>query len=207
MRTYDDGIYKLRKSLYGLKQASRNWNNDINHYIIDNGFTRLEADPCIYVKNIEINVNGVNTTKYLMVALYVDDLLIAGFTKNMVTQLECIFEAKYKMKKLNAIKQLLGMGIFHDKIRNTIYITQQQYIERIVKSFCKHGISEFRPPMDERQHYSKTQMPKAGSAEALQMSTLLYRERIGLLLWVSNGTRPDVTYSVNTLTKFEFWDF
>ena len=107
-----------------------------------------------------------------MVALYVDDLLIAGFTKNMVTQLECIFEAKYKMKKLNAIKQLLGMGIFHDKIRNTIYITQQQYIESIVKSFCKHGISEFRPPMDERQHYSKKQMPKAGSAEALQMSTL-----------------------------------
>ena len=106
------------------------------------------------------------------------------------------------MKGLNAIKQLLGMGIFHDKIRNTIYITQQQYIERIVKSFCKHGISEFRPPMDERQHYSKTQMPKAGSAETLQMTTFPYRELIGSLLWVSNGTRPDVTYSVNTLTKF-----
>ena len=44
----------------------------------------------------------------------------------MVTQLESIFEAKYKMKKLNAIKQPLRMGIFHDKIRNTIYITQQQ---------------------------------------------------------------------------------
>ena len=44
-----------------------------------------------------------------MVALYVDDLLIAGSTKNMVTQLEYIFEAKYKMKKLNAIKQILGM--------------------------------------------------------------------------------------------------
>ena len=37
------------------------------------------------------------------------------------------------MKKLNAIKQLLGMGIFHDKIRNTIYITQQQYIECLVE--------------------------------------------------------------------------
>jgi Reverse transcriptase (RNA-dependent DNA polymerase) len=61
-----------------------------------------------------------------MVALYVDDLLIAGSTKNMVTQLETVSEAKYKMKKLNTIKQLLGMGIFHDKIRNTIYITQQQ---------------------------------------------------------------------------------
>ena len=85
-----------------------------------------------------------------MEALYVDDLLIAGSTKNMVTQLEAIFKAKYKMKKLYTIKQLLGMGIFHDKIRNTIYITQQQYIESIVELFRKYGISEFRTPIDER---------------------------------------------------------
>ena len=137
-----------------------------------------------------------------MVALYVDDLLIAGSTKNMVTQLETIFEAKYKMKKINAIKQLLGMGIFHDKIRNTIYITQQQYIECLVELFSKYGLSEFRTPTDERQHYSKKQMPQAGSAEAQQMATLPYRELIGSLLWIANGTRPDVTYSVNTLTKF-----
>ena len=102
----------------------------------------------------------------------------------MVTQLEVIFEAKYNMKKLNAIKQLLRMGIFHDKIRNTIYITQQQYIEFLVELFSKYGISEFRTPMDERQHYFKKQMPKAGSAEALQMATFPYRELIDSLLWV-----------------------
>jgi Reverse transcriptase (RNA-dependent DNA polymerase) len=137
-----------------------------------------------------------------MVAFYVVDLLIAGSTKNMVTQLESIFEAKCKMKILNVIKQLLGMGIFHDKICNTVNITQQQYIESIVELFRKYGISEFRAPMDERHHYSKSQMPMAGSAEALQMSSLPYCELIGSLLWVSNGTRPDVTYPVNTPTKF-----
>jgi Reverse transcriptase (RNA-dependent DNA polymerase) len=174
----------------------------MNQYLLDNGFTRLEADPCIYVNNIETIVNDVKTTKYLMVALYVDDLLIAGSTKNMVTQLETVFEAKYKMKKLNVIKQLLDMGIFHDKLRNAIYITQQQYIDNIVELFSKYGLCEFRTPIDERQHYSKSQMPKEGSPEALQMATLPYRELIGSLLWVSNGTRPDITYSVNTLTKF-----
>jgi Reverse transcriptase (RNA-dependent DNA polymerase) len=94
LATNNDGIYKLRKSSYKLKQASRNWKNDINQYLLDNRFTRLEADPCIYVKNIKTNINGVNTTKYLMVALHIDDILIAGFTKNMVTRLESIFEAK-----------------------------------------------------------------------------------------------------------------
>ena len=41
LATNDDGTYKLKKSLYGLKQASRNWNNDITDYLISNEFTRL----------------------------------------------------------------------------------------------------------------------------------------------------------------------
>ena len=94
------------------------------------------------------------------------------------------------------------MGIHHDKDRNTIYITQQQYIETSIKQFQKHNISNNNTPMDERQHYSKLQCPKAGSAEALQVSTMPYRELIGTLLWISNGTRPDIAYAVNTMAKF-----
>jgi hypothetical protein len=56
--------------------------------------------------------------------------------------------------------------------------------------------------MDESPHYFKTQMSKQGTAEALQMSTLPYRELIGSLLWISNGTRPDIAFAVNTLSKF-----
>ena len=47
---------------------------------------------------IETVVNCVNNTKYFIVALFLDDLLIVGSTKNMVTQLKSIFEAKFKMK-------------------------------------------------------------------------------------------------------------
>ena len=58
----DDGNNKLQKSTHGIKkQAFRNWNNDINQYIIDNDFTRLEADPSKNVKKIEINNNGIIT--------------------------------------------------------------------------------------------------------------------------------------------------
>ena len=116
--------------------------------------------------------------------------------------LEGVFESRFKMKKLNQIKQILGMGVHHDKDRNIIYVTQQQYIEESFKQFNKYGISAFRTPMDDRAQYSKSQMPKAGSAEALQVETFKYRELIGTLLWISNGTRPDIVFAVNTLAKF-----
>ena len=56
--------------------------------------------------------------------------------------------------------------------------------------------------MDERHHYTKLGCPKEGSAEALQVKTLPYRELIGTLLWISNGTRPDTAYAVNTMAKY-----
>jgi hypothetical protein len=65
----------------------------------------------------------------------VDDLIIAASTKNLITDLDGVFESRFKMKKLHKIKQILDMSIHHDKDRNIIYITQQQYIEESVKVF------------------------------------------------------------------------
>ena len=70
----DDGVYKLKKSLYGLKQAPREWNKCINEFLVSIGFTNTEADPCIY-KRTEKGPN--NKDQYTIVALYVDDLIIA----------------------------------------------------------------------------------------------------------------------------------
>jgi hypothetical protein len=53
--------------------------------------------------------------------------------------------------------------------------------------------------MEDRIQFSKTQQPKTVSPEALQVETYPYRELIGTLLWISNGTRPDIAYPVNTL--------
>ena len=60
----DDGIYKLVKSLYGLKQASRCWSNLINAYLIEKGFKRMEADPCIYIRVFQVDKKGVQKTQY-----------------------------------------------------------------------------------------------------------------------------------------------
>jgi Reverse transcriptase (RNA-dependent DNA polymerase) len=116
LATGNEGIYKLLKSLYGLKQASRCWNTLMNANLIKKGFTRMEADPCIYIREVVVDVNGVKKTQYQLVALYVDDLIIAASTKNLITDLEGELESRFKMKKLHQIKQILGMGIHLTRI-------------------------------------------------------------------------------------------
>jgi hypothetical protein len=51
----------------------------------------MEADPCIYTSEVVVDVNGRKKTPYQLVALYVDDLIIAASTKNLITDLEGVF--------------------------------------------------------------------------------------------------------------------
>ena len=108
----DDGIYKLLKSLYGLKQASRCWNHLINGYILENGYQRLEADPCIYVKEIKTEVNGIKTIQYQIVALYVDDLILAASTKKLLTEEEKRSLSK-KRKRHKTTTQQSSTGLLY----------------------------------------------------------------------------------------------
>jgi hypothetical protein len=198
----DDGVYKLLKSLYGLKQAPREWNNMINDYLISQGFERLEADPCIYRKEVTTTVNNVETKQYIFITLYVDDLIISASTKSLIRELKKSLCLKFKMKDLGVIKQILGMGVLHDRINHKIYLSQSQYIKQLLKEYSRYNIKSYNTPMDNRTHYCKDMCPKSGSQDQQKMSLLPYRELIGALLWICNGSRPDIAYAVTTLAKF-----
>ena len=61
-------VCRLLRSLYGLKQASRVWNMQLHEFLLKIGFRRSNADTCLYV-NVEISI---------FIAIWVDDILIAG---------------------------------------------------------------------------------------------------------------------------------
>ena len=62
-------VYKLKKSLYGLKQSPRCWNIALTQFLTSIGFCQSSADPCIYVRGSSI------------IAAYMDDLIIATQTE------------------------------------------------------------------------------------------------------------------------------
>ena len=72
-------VCRLKKSLYGLKQAPRQWYRKFDSFMLEHGFQRLEVDHCVYIKRYDQG-------KYIILLLYVDDMLIVGHDKNKINR-------------------------------------------------------------------------------------------------------------------------
>jgi hypothetical protein len=90
------------------------------------GFTNTDADPCIY-KRTEKGPN--NKDQYTIVALYVDDLIIATSVKDSYKKLESEFQTRFSMKIMGTLKHILGMDVHYDLQNRAIYVSQSQYIK------------------------------------------------------------------------------
>ena len=66
-------VCRLNKSLYGLKQAPRAWYAKIDGFLLSLSFVRCKSDPNVYLKLIH--------GSFMIIFLYVDDLLITGISK------------------------------------------------------------------------------------------------------------------------------
>ena len=73
-------VYKLRKSLYGLKQALRQWYKKFDSFMYRIGFKRCEANHCYCVK--------FSDNSYIILLLYVDDMLIVGSSIDEINNLK-----------------------------------------------------------------------------------------------------------------------
>src|ERR1022692_50911 len=96
MKVKENYICKLLCSLYVIKQASNIWNHDLDNTLVTLGFTRLKSDACIYMKG------SLSNGDFLLVALWVDDLLAAGQSQANLDAFKADFSKCYKVKDLNA---------------------------------------------------------------------------------------------------------
>ena len=100
----EDWVCLLNKALYGLKQSSRAWFQCIAPVLVGFDFQQCESDPCIFVHT---NLNGQKT----YIALYVDDLIIAGENNEDIAIIKRQLSERFEMKDLGIARKFLGMEI------------------------------------------------------------------------------------------------
>jgi len=126
---------RLKKTIYGLKQAPKAWNTEINAFLMSIGLTRCTEDPCIYYVKNEIG------KVIFMLALYVDDILLMG-SKGLVKKYKNLFRDKYPFKDLGEARFILGLEISRNRKKRTVLLPQGAFIQNLLSDV---GVAHVKP--------------------------------------------------------------
>lgn len=177
----------LKKAMYGLKQAGRQWHKKLHRVLQSLGFKSTSADPCVY--------RSTRGKDCMIVVTYVDDMLLASSCLKWLAELKLMLNKHFDVKDLGKVKQCLGME-FSQK-DNVIEISQKNFIEEILRKYEMQESKPVTTPINLGEKLSKSE---DCSREVL--SDYPFRELIGALLYLSVCTRPDICFTVNWLSQF-----
>ena len=119
---YKRPCIRIKKSLYGLKQAGRIWYLHLSKYLQKCGFTTDESCPWLVIKR--------HKNEIAIVGIYVDDIIIIG-TDTAIENTMNALKAEFKVKDLGDLKYCLGLEISNTK--RTIKVNQKGYIKKLLE--------------------------------------------------------------------------
>ena len=191
-------VCRLVMCLYGTKQASMEWNREVNRTLTGKlGFARSVCDPCLYHR-------VSRTGRPILLCLFVDDLVSAHHAPDGAEwrQLKALFTSTYRCKDGGAIYSLLGMRLLRDRERRVLRIDQQVYVQQMLEQTqmadCKPIDTPAQPgvllPMDDGGG-------RAESAQTAFERRKRYESVVGTLLYAAMSTRPDMSFAVNQLAR------
>ena len=180
-------VCKLKESIYGLKQSPRCWNTILDDQLKDMGFVQSASDSCVYKDS-----GG----EMFLIGVYVDDIILAGKSDKSIKEVKRALDAKFDIKDMGKLHYFLGIKFLQDEKTRNVWIGQPAYVESILKKFGMENSKPVSTPIDSSTKLTKTTDDKQS------VDQQLYQSAIGSLLYLSGGTRPDITFSVSNLAKF-----
>lgn len=176
-------VCRLKLSLYGLKQASREWNSEFTTQILKFGLTQSSNDSCLFTKDCPRG--------FIALTIYVDDMLLTGACEHEISQVKAYLDSVFSIKDLGLAKYFLGVEIARSS--QGTYLCQRKYILDIIDDTHLSVTTSVATPLP-KGHKFALDSPPLQDAEQ-------YRRLIGRLLYL-NLTRPDITFSVQQLSQF-----
>lgn len=177
-------VYKLSKALYGLRQAPRAWNEKLNTVLNELKFERCLKEPSLYHRRERGHI--------LVVAVYVDDLLVTGSSVEMIMEFKKNMGTKFDMTDLGRLSYYLGIEVRQQG--GSIILSQEKYAKKIIEDAGMKGCNSTQIPMD-----AGTKLEKAEEERGVDERE--YRRNIGCLRYLIH-TRPDLACSVGILSRY-----
>jgi len=143
--------------------------------MLEHDFQRLEVDYYVYIKRYDQG-------KYIILLLYVDDMLIVGHDKNNTNRLKKYLGSKFAKKDLGPAQQILGMWIMHERKRKRLWLSQEKYIKKVLDRF---NMKDAKPIGTSLAAHFKLSIELCPSdvKEKEEMSKIPYASKVGSLIY------------------------
>lgn len=187
-------VLRLKKSIYGLKQSGRVWNQRFDKELRALGFSRLIGDPCVYIRRSGSQIS--------MLGLHVDDMEFFCSTDAAVPEfIKLLGDRNIELVHVGPLTYMLGVKFTFDYRLQTVGIDQHGYIDVLLTRFGMNDAKPAPSPFPSGVKLTKDDCPRTDK-EISEMKNYPYHALIGSLLYLTVWSRPDLAYHVNALAQF-----
>eukprot|EP00249_Psilotum_nudum_P008877 c21567_g2_i1 orf=70-546(+) len=152
------------------------------------GFRRSDVDHCLYTKSAQ---DG----SLIILIIYVDDILIAGKSHSEISNLKIGLHKTFEMKDLGDANHILGMRITRDRAHKRLYLSQKEYIGKVLQRFNMEKGKAIGTPLPPHVKLRQEDIPKS-KEELAEMANIPYASAVGSLMYAMVSTWPNIAYSV-----------
>ncbi|XP_016169023.1 uncharacterized protein LOC107611630 [Arachis ipaensis] len=178
-------VYKLTRSLYGLKQTPRSWFNTLRAALYTLGFSSTKSDVSLFFKHTS------EATMFLLV--YVDDIIVTGTSKEAIAKLVQQLHSKFSLRDMGELKYFLGIEVTQTSCGGLL-LSQTKYINDLLKKANMGDSKAAATPM--------TSNLKLTSTDGVPFEHVsLYRSVVGSLQYLT-VTRPEIAFCINKVCQF-----
>ncbi|CAM8999728.1 unnamed protein product [Rhodiola kirilowii] len=177
-------VCKLVKSIYGLKQASRQWFAKFSASLVEFGFKPSLNDYSLFTL--------MQGSDFLILLVYVDDVIITGNSETLIAAVKQFIHEKFRIKDLGHLKYFLGLEVARST--DAIFLNQRKYALELLEEHKLTDCKLAKTPMKPKHTLSLSTTP-------LLADSLHYRRLVGKLIYLTI-TRPDLAYPVHIISQF-----
>nr|GEY48544.1 retrovirus-related Pol polyprotein from transposon TNT 1-94 [Tanacetum cinerariifolium] len=181
---HPDKVYHLKKALYGIKQASRVWYDELFNFLVSKGFSKGSIDPTLFITKHRGDI--------LLVQIYVDGIIFGFTNPKLSKQFEKLMHNKFEMSMMGKIKFFLGIHI-HQYPRG-IFINQAKYAQKIL---IKHGMTS-RDSIGTPMAMKHLDVDLSGTL----VDQTKYQSMAGALMYLT-ASRPDIVYATCYCARYQ----
>jgi hypothetical protein len=153
---------------------------------MENGYNQCPSDPCTYSKRKD--------EKFVVLAVHVDDTLIASNDMRMLNQEKQLFSQRFDMHDMGEATFILGMKIRRDREKRKLWLSQEAYIRNVIERSGMQDCKSVSTPLEPGTKLEKH--------EGVGVRTKEYEALIGSLTYASVATRPDIAVALNVVSQF-----